>query len=66
MLVLSSVEPLRQFGIVVAVTILYSLFAAVLVQPACLKLWAQWRRNTGDAGPVRQHERGDTDRARPR
>lgn len=39
----SSLVPLQQFGLITALTIVYSLVAAVLIEPAVLKLWAQWR-----------------------
>jgi uncharacterized protein len=48
----ASLAPMRQFGIITALTIVYSLVAAVLVEPACLKLWAQWRQRRDD-DPVR-------------
>lgn len=53
----ASLEPLRQFGLVVALTILFSLAAAVLVQPACLKLWGEWRARRGDVTDLHDHER---------
>jgi uncharacterized protein len=40
----ASLAPMQQFGIITALTIVYSMLAAVLVEPACLKLWAEWRR----------------------
>lgn len=42
-LAFASLAPMQQFGIITALTIVYSLIAAVLVEPACLKLWAQYR-----------------------
>ncbi|QGG94002.1 efflux RND transporter permease subunit [Actinomarinicola tropica] len=51
-LVFASLEPLRQFGLIVALTIVYSLVAAVLIQPACLKLWGEWRTRKGDVGEM--------------
>ncbi len=39
----ASLVPLQQFGLITAMTITYSFLAAVLVQPATLKLWAQWK-----------------------
>ncbi|MDZ7676933.1 MAG: MMPL family transporter [Acidimicrobiales bacterium] len=47
-LVFASLVPIQQFGTIVAITILYSFLAAVLVQPSCLKLWAEWRARRGD------------------
>jgi predicted RND superfamily exporter protein len=41
-LVFASLLPIRQFGTVVAITILYSLAAAVLIQPSGLVLWDRW------------------------
>ncbi|KGM09579.1 hypothetical protein N869_03575, partial [Cellulomonas bogoriensis 69B4 = DSM 16987] len=43
-LAFASLVPMQQFGIITALTIVYSLLAAVLVEPACLKLWADRRR----------------------
>lgn len=52
-LAFASLIPIQQFGIITALTIIYSLIAAVLVEPACLKLWAQWReRRDGAPEPV--------------
>lgn len=39
-LAFASLLPMRQFGLITALTIIYSLIGAVLVEPACLKLWA--------------------------
>jgi len=55
-LVFASLEPLRQFGLIVALTIVYSLIAAVLIQPACLKLWGEWRARKGDVSQLRDDE----------
>jgi predicted RND superfamily exporter protein len=41
-LVFASLLPIRQFGTVIAITIVYSLAAAVLVQPSGLVLWDRW------------------------
>ncbi len=38
-LVFSSLVPIQQFGLVTAITILYSLVAALLVEPSLLVLW---------------------------
>jgi predicted RND superfamily exporter protein len=43
-LVFASLLPIRQFGTVIAITIVYSLAAAVLVQPSGLVLWDRWHR----------------------
>lgn len=40
-LLLSSIVPIRQFGIITALTIVYSVVAAVLIMPAILRL--RWR-----------------------
>jgi uncharacterized protein len=42
-LMLSSILPIQQFGIITALTIVYSVVAAVVVMPAILHLW--WTRN---------------------
>ncbi|MGY6501054.1 MAG: efflux RND transporter permease subunit [Acidimicrobiales bacterium] len=55
-LVFASLEPVRQFGLIVALIIVYSLLAAVLIQPACLKLWGEWRAGKGDVGQLRDDE----------
>lgn len=47
-LTFASLVPIQQFGTIVAITIVYSLIAAVLVQPSCLKLWGEWRAGKGD------------------
>ncbi|MEX0836573.1 MAG: MMPL family transporter, partial [Nitriliruptor sp.] len=47
----ASLAPMRQFGIITALTIIYSLIAAVLVEPACLKLWARCRQRRDAASP---------------
>jgi hydrophobe/amphiphile efflux-3 (HAE3) family protein len=56
-LVFASLVPMQQFGIIVAVTILYSFVAAILIQPACLKLWGEWRARHGDVAELHEHER---------
>jgi predicted RND superfamily exporter protein len=40
----ASLVPLQQFGAMTAITILYSLAAAVLAQPACLVAWDRVNR----------------------
>ncbi|MDY7099662.1 MAG: MMPL family transporter [Actinomycetota bacterium] len=55
-LVFASLVPMQQFGIIVAITILYSLIAAVLIQPSCLKLWAEWRARRGEVATLHEHE----------
>lgn len=47
-LVFASLIPMQQFGAIVAISIAYSLIAAVLVQPSFLRLWADWRIRRGD------------------
>ncbi|MTV24049.1 MMPL family transporter [Nitriliruptoraceae bacterium ZYF776] len=55
-LAFASLAPMQQFGLVTALTIVYSLIAAVLVEPACLKLWADWRtRRDAGAGDRPEH-----------
>lgn len=48
-LVFASLIPVQQFGTVVAITILYSLIAAVLIQPSCLVLWDRYDRRRNGA-----------------
>jgi uncharacterized protein len=55
-LVLASLTPMRQFGVIVAITILYSFVAAILVQPACLKLWGEHRARRGEVTTSHAHE----------
>lgn len=47
-LVLSTTIPFRQFGFVIAYTILLALGAAVLVLPSMLALWDRWHRKRGE------------------
>jgi hypothetical protein len=47
-LVTSTTIPFRQFGFVLAYTILLALLAAVLVLPSMLVLWERWHRRHGD------------------
>ncbi|MDJ0961672.1 MAG: MMPL family transporter [Acidimicrobiia bacterium] len=47
-LVTSTTIPFRQFGFVIAYTILLALSAAVLVLPSLLVLWDRWHRRRGD------------------
>jgi uncharacterized protein len=56
-LMFGSLVPMQQFGLIVAITILYSFIAAILIQPACLKLWADWRASQGDVARLADHER---------
>jgi len=56
-LMFGSLVPMQQFGLIVAITILYSFIAAILIQPACLKLWADWRVRQGDVAELADHER---------
>lgn len=46
-LAFASLVPIRQFGIITALTIGYSLIAAVVIEPATLKLWAERRSGPG-------------------
>ncbi|MCJ7726791.1 MAG: MMPL family transporter, partial [Acidimicrobiia bacterium] len=41
----ASIVPLQQFGAMTAITIVYSLAAAVLAQPSCLVLWERVTRH---------------------
>ncbi len=47
-LMVSTTIPFRQFGFVLAYTILLALIAAVLVLPSMLVLWDRWHRRHGD------------------
>lgn len=47
-LVISTTIPFRQFGFVIAYTIVLALGAAVLVLPSMLALWDRFHRNRGD------------------
>lgn len=47
-LVTSTTIPFRQFGFVIAYTILLAMAAAVLVLPSMLVLWDRWHRTRGD------------------
>jgi len=51
-LAFASLMPMQQFGIITALTIIYSLIAAVLIEPACLKLWADRRWSGPNGAPV--------------
>jgi hydrophobe/amphiphile efflux-3 (HAE3) family protein len=55
-LMLGSLVPMRQFGLIVAITIVYSFIAAIIVQPACLKLWGEHRARKGDTGEALDEE----------
>jgi len=59
-LYLSSVLPIRQFGAVVAVTIVYSLVAAILIQPSCLRLWADHQGQSPTPHRLRHGEQRPT------
>lgn len=52
-LVLSTLEPITQFGLITGLVIVFSLVAATVVEPACLVLWARWhdRRDRRAASP---------------
>ncbi len=52
-LMISTTIPFRQFGFVIAYTILLALAAAVLVLPSMLALWDRWHRSRGE-DPVEQ------------
>jgi uncharacterized protein len=56
-LVFASLVPIQQFGTIVAITIVYSFLAAVLVQPSCLRLWAGWRERKGDVATLDEDHR---------
>ncbi|MEX2628124.1 MAG: MMPL family transporter [Ilumatobacteraceae bacterium] len=58
-LIFASLIPIQQFGTIVAITIVYSFVAAVLIQPSCLRLWADHRARRGDHGELLAHEHRD-------
>jgi hypothetical protein len=43
MLAFSILPPMAQFGIVTALSILYSFLASVFVLPSFLAIWARWK-----------------------
>ena len=47
-LMISTTIPFRQFGFVIAYTILLALIAAVCVLPSMRVLWDRWHRNRGE------------------
>ena len=47
-LTLSILPPMAQFGIVTALSILYSFLASVFVLPSFLALWARWKFGKDD------------------
>jgi hypothetical protein len=47
-LITSTTIPFRQFGFVLAYTILLALLASVLILPSMLVLWDRWHRRHGD------------------
>jgi predicted RND superfamily exporter protein len=47
-LMVSTTIPFRQFGFVIAYTILMALIAAVLVLPSMLVIWDRWHRKRGE------------------
>lgn len=51
-LVLSSVPPMKQFGLVTAITIALALVTSVTVLPALLALWSRWTDRPRDLGPT--------------
>lgn len=56
-LMTASLTPMQQFGMVLAITIIDSFTAAVLIQRSFLKLWAEWRARRSDTGELLDHER---------
>jgi hypothetical protein len=58
-LTLSGIEPIRQFGAITALTVVYAFLAAVLVQPAVLRLWVAWqRRGDGRSRAIERESAG--------
>lgn len=47
-LIFSILPPMRQFGAVISLTILYAFLSAVLVLPTMLVIWAKRRKKVGD------------------
>lgn len=64
-LAFASLLPIQQFGLIVALTIVYSFVAAVLVQPALLGMWGRRRARLGDHGVPLAHEGLRTDDREP-
>jgi len=61
---LSNLGPVRQFGIISAIVILYALVSALLVESSCLVLWDRWhRRRDGDDASASPPPLGRTDPA---
>ncbi len=49
LLALATIPPLKQFGIITALTITYSFIVSVFVLPTFLVMWAKWKkRKEGD------------------
>ncbi|RLF42431.1 MAG: hypothetical protein DRN12_00175 [Thermoplasmata archaeon] len=44
-LILAPIPPEQQFGIITAMTILYSLIASILILPPVVLFWGRWRKN---------------------
>lgn len=61
LLVFATLPPLQQFGIITALTILYSFIASVFVLPTFLVMWAKRkkRRNEEDSVKGREEERNE-------
>jgi predicted RND superfamily exporter protein len=45
-LAFAPIPPQQQFGVILSITIIYSLFTAILILPSVLVRWAEWRRRT--------------------
>lgn len=63
---LSNLGPLRQFGIISAIVIVFALLAAVLAESSCLVLWDRRRRRREQPGARRSPVHGRTPRAEGR
>jgi predicted RND superfamily exporter protein len=57
LLTLATLPPLQQFGIITALTILYSFIASVFVLPTFLVLWAKYKQRTEWDFPGHMRER---------
>lgn len=44
-LILAPIPPQQRFGIILALTIFYSLITTILILPIILEKWAKWRKN---------------------
>ena len=45
-LAFAPIPPQQQFGVILSITIMYSLFTTILILPSVLVSWAKWRRKS--------------------